>query len=119
MSATFIRESIKTDLWTKIERTLPDKITGPALLFRIIREHQAQGATVLRNLEDKLRKLKLSEEPGDDVITHSNKVTEIACRIVGSRSAPRNLNLLVANTYQNSTTKHFELEALRIINDID
>ena len=119
MSATFIRESIKTDLWTKIERTLPDKITGPALLFRIIREHQAQGATVLRNLEDKLCKLKLSEEPGDDVITHSNKVTEIACRIVGSRSAPRNLNLLVANTYQNSTTKHFELEALRIINDID
>ena len=119
MSANFLRESIKSDLWTKIERSLPEKATGPELLYRIIHEHQAQGATVLRNLEDTLRKLKLSQEPGEDVISHSNKVTEVARRIVGSGSPPKDLNLLVANTFLDSTTKQFELEALRIVNEID
>ena len=119
MSANFLRESIKSDLWTKIKCSLPEKVTGPRLLYQIIHEHQAQGAMVLWNLEDMFCKLKLSQEPAKDVISHSNKVTDVARQIVGSGSPPKDLNLVVANTFLDSMTKQFKLEALCIVNEIN
>ena len=107
-------DSIKLDLWDKIDTNVTYNTTGPELFMEIILHQQQLEDSAIWNLVDQLKRLKLSKEPAQNVENHVKKVTKLAQQIEGSRTAPRDLISLVAQTFLGAEVVSFNMEANRL-----
>ena len=119
MSAKFLQNSVSLDLWMSVEKDLPTNATGPEILFKIITSHQMVTSSAIRTLVKKLEAMNLKAEPGENVLTFSDKLSEMTRRIEGSGQAPRDLSVLVASRFLGTSTIAFEISAAQLHNEVD
>ena len=93
--------SIDLKLWSRIEKDLPlgGDVTGPEVLRVIVLHLQQINSSSVRQLVKELEKLKLRDEPGQNVLTFGDKVLEVARRIDRTGMAPKDLTLVVASRF--------------------
>ena len=60
--------------------------TGSEIFLAATHQLQLTNASSIRTLVDKLKGLKIADEPGQDVDEFAKKVAEIATRIEGTRA---------------------------------
>lgn len=63
--------------------------------------------------------MKLKVEPGENVLTFSDKLSKITRRIEGSGQASRDLSILAASRFLETSTIAFELSAAQLHNKVD
>lgn len=87
MSGKFLLNSLNDEMLTRTEQelgqTLSDAINGPDVFRAVIALHSMLNDSTERQFVEKLQKLKLTDEPGEDVSNFSNKVLSIAHHIEG------------------------------------
>jgi hypothetical protein len=110
-SGSAILASIKIELWEAIEKDLGYDASGPEVFNAIVRKQQQVNSSSVRALVVTLSKMRLNDEPGQDVESFGNKVIEMSRRIEGTGSAPSDLSVLVATTFLNSEVLTFQLKA--------
>ena len=118
-SAKMLKNSIKQELWRKLDKSLPKSATGPQIFAAIIQEHQVATASAVRTLVKEIEELTIKKEPGEDVASLGDKITEIANRIDGTGQAPPDLPLVIATCFIGSTTMSFEFHANEIHNKVN
>ncbi len=114
-----VRDSISMALWSTIEKDLTFGASGPEVFAAIIDKVQQVSASAVRSLTNDLEELTITKVPRQDVDVFSSTVSELARRIEGSGAAPADLSVLVAKCFLNSDVKAFDLEALRLYNEVD
>jgi hypothetical protein len=93
-----IRNSISVDLWNQIESEISHDASGPEVLMAVIMAHQITSASFVQGMLEALKGAKLSQQPAEDVVELSKKLSELAARIEGSGPAPNNLAQVIAAT---------------------
>ena len=113
--------SIDLELWSRIEKDLPlgGDVTGPEVLSVIVLHLQQINSASVRQLVRELEKLKLKNEPGQNVLSFGDKVLEIARRIDGTGMAPKDLTLVVASRFLECDSFPFKIEASRTHREVD
>ena len=119
MSAKFLKNSVSLELWDTVQKDLPINAFGPQILYQIITSHQMVSASAIRSLVKTLEHMQLKTEPGENVLTFSDKIFDTASRIEGSGQAPRDLSVIVASRYLGTSTISFELHASQVHNEVD
>lgn len=119
MSAKFLKNSVSLELWDTVQKDLPINAFGPQILYQIITSHQMVSASAIRSLVKTLERMQLKTEPGENVLTFSDKIFDTASRIEGSGQAPRDLSVIVASRYLGTSTISFELHASQVHNEVD
>ena len=113
--------SIDLELWSRIEKDLPlgGDVTGPEVLSVIVLHLQQINSSSVRQLVRELEKLKLKDEPGQNVLTFGDKILEVARRIDGTGMAPKDLTLVVASRFLDCDSFLFKIEASRTHREVD
>lgn len=112
LSGKFLLNSLNDEMLTRTEQelghTLADSVTGPDVFRAVIALHSMLNDSTERQFVEKLQKLKLSEEPGEDVSEFSSKVLGIAHHIVGlTETGVSDLHTLIYSTFDGSSTPTF------------
>jgi len=108
-SGKFILASIKLSLWEIIEKEVGSSATGPQVFLAVVQEAQVSTASMVQVMTDDLKKMSLKQEPGQNVISFSSKIIEVARKIEGSILDVPNLNSLVLAPFL-----HCDVEAFRM-----
>ena len=78
------------------------------------------NASTIRKIDYELSKLKIINEPGQDVNAFARKITDLAAQIEGgSDSPPTDLSLTVCNTFLSSTEDTFKHRVFEIHNVVE
>ena len=112
MSGKFLLNSLNDEMLKRTEQelgqTLADAVTGPDVFRAVIALHSMLNDSTERQFVEKLQKLKLTEEPGEDVSEFANKVVSIAHHIVGlTETGVSDLHTLVYTSFDGSSTPTF------------
>ena len=119
-SGQALLSSIGPVLWDSVERQLPgDVATGPTVFVTIINLLQATNVGTVRKMVEELGAYQLEKEPGENVRTFSEKVTNTARKIIGTGHDVPDLSLVVARCYSSGTVQKFSLFADGIYNELD
>ena len=120
-SGRAILDSIGSEVWFRIEKELPRgrDPTGPEVFTSIIQNMKQVNSSSVRQLINKLEKMKLKDEPGQDVLSFGDKVTELARRIEGTGLGPKDLTLICAACFLKSDSFEFNIEASRLHREVD
>lgn len=118
-SGKAIMNSISLDLWETIEKDYGVGSNGPVTYAAVISKIQQVSASSIRTLVDKLKKLHLLNEPGQNVEVFGSKVIELARRIEGSGGAPKDLTSIVATCFTDCDVLAFQLKALAFSDLVD
>ena len=108
MAGEAIMNSITHGLWERIYRDVGSAPTGAAALHAIVQDAQVSTASMIQNLTNKLSQMSLKQEPGQDVLNFSEKITDLAQHLEGSAITIPNLESLVIAPYL-----HCDVEAFR------
>jgi hypothetical protein len=109
MSAKYMLGSVDSDMLKMLHSELRVRATGPEVFAAIVNFHQSLNLSAVRTLTEQLQKLKLKDEPAENVETFSQKIVSLAKRIQGAGpdSCPQDLHILVYDCYKGSTTGEF------------
>ena len=118
-SGKFILASISNQLFTMVISNLGDTApSGPRTFKEIINITQQLDAMGVRELVDKLTRLRIEKEPAENVETFNQKLRPLATTIANCNGAS-DLDVLVAKTYINTSVDAFKIEALQNFNDLN
>lgn len=117
MSAKMLMASLDLDMLKKIESDVPKDATGPEVFAAVVNNHQSLSSSAVRGLTERLKGLKLSKEPAENVETFTDKVMDIAKRIQGTGpvSCPNDLAQLIYECYNGCSTRMFESHVTDLI----
>ena len=87
-SAKALRNSVTNEMWQSIENDLPQRLTGPEVFKAIVMKYRFINTSTIRTLTNELTSMKLINEPGQNVISFSKKVYDIATQIEGGAEYP-------------------------------
>ena len=87
-SAKALRNSVTHEMWQSIENDLQERATGPEVFKAIIMKYRFINTGTLRALTNELAQMSLINEPGQDVLSFSRKVHDIAAQIEGGSDNP-------------------------------
>lgn len=118
-SYKMIQGSISTKLWASVERDLPTNPSGPEILMHIINVHQIVSSSTVRKMIKDLEKMSIKNEPGQNVETFADKVSDMARLIDGTAQSPNDLNTIVASTFMGSSTLQFEIDIGQMYKECD
>jgi hypothetical protein len=118
-SGRAIMNSISLDLWETIEKDVGVGANGPVTYAAVISKIQQVSASSVRSLVDKLKKMHLLQEPGQDVEIFGSRVIEMTRRIQGSGLAPTDLTSIVASCFIDCDVLAFKLKALSFFDLVD
>lgn len=112
MSGKFLLNSLNDEMLTRTEQelgqTLSDSVNGPDVFRAVIALHSMLNDSTERQFVEKLQRLKLTDEPGEDVSNFSNKVLSIAHHIDGlTEAGVSDLHTLIYTTFDGSSTATF------------
>ena len=87
---------------------MPERATGPVVLKAIIMKYRYINTSAIQTLTNELASMKIINEPGQNVLSLSKKVYDIAAQIEGgSEHPPSDLSYLVTCTYLTATVELF------------
>jgi hypothetical protein len=119
-SGEAIMNSISLDLSETVEKDVGGSAGEAVTCAAVICEIQQGSASSVQSLVDKLKKMHLFQEPGQDVeIFGSIKVIELTRHTQGSGLAPTDLTSIVAGCFVDNDALAFKLEALDFFNAVD
>lgn len=112
MSGKFLLNSLDDEMLKRTEQELgqtgTEEVTGPSVFAAVIALHSVLNDSTERQFVEKLQKLKLKNEPGEDVSVFANKVLAIAHHITGlSETGVRDLHTLIYTAFNESSTPTF------------
>ncbi len=84
-SGRVIMGSATQPLWEMLEKEVGANPTGPRVFLAIVQQAQTMTASLVQTLVNKLMKLSLKQIPAQDVEVLCGIITELCCRINGSR----------------------------------
>jgi hypothetical protein len=120
MSGTFLRGSVTTEMWRALEPVIKKRIEGPRIFVAVVRAHQHVGASAVRELLLEIQKLKIYNEPAENVEDLSTKIYVIASKIVGmviATDVPKDLAEVCASCFLKTKTLAFNIRATKIHQD--
>jgi len=118
MSGTYMRNSIKIDLWRALEQTLQGRYEGPQIFVAIVRQHQVVGPLIVRELMAEIQAMNIQEEPGENVANMATKIYGICRRISGmvrTNEIPPDLPEICARVFLNTKTTTFNVVMTNIL----
>ncbi len=118
MSGTYLRNSIKIDLWRALEQTLQGRYEGPRIFVAIVRQHQVVGPLIVRELMADIQAMNIQQEPGENVANMATKIYRICKRITGMVRAskiPPDLPEICAQLFLNTKTTTFNVVMTNIL----
>jgi hypothetical protein len=112
LSAKFILNSLDTEMLRRTENEIGNALqrapTGLEVFGAVISLYSVLNDSTERHFTDKLLKLHLADEPGQNVMTFSDKVLQIARQIAGiSDNRTRDLHTLVYQTFKGCSNPEF------------
>jgi Zinc knuckle len=110
----FIMNSITLPLWSIIEKEVGCNPSGPAALHAIVQDAQVSTASMVQSLINQLKSLSLKHEPGQDVISFSNKVMEIARKLESTFIPVPNLEALILEPFTECDVEAFRTYATQL-----
>ena len=119
MSGSMIKNSIHEDLWRLIEPDVGYSANGVHIFVAAVQHIQINSAATNRLLVDQLRAMTLSDEPGQNVNTFSQKVIDLASRIDSGSGHCSDLSSLVLKTFLSASCKTFYNRAVTHYNEAD
>ena len=87
-SAKALRNSVTNEMWQSIENDLPQSLTGPEIFKATVMKYRFFNTSTIRTLTNELTSMKIINEPGQNVISFSQKVYDIAAQIEGGAKNP-------------------------------
>lgn len=120
MSGKFLLNSLDDEMLKRVEQELgqtgAEDVTGPSVFAAVIALHSVLNDSTERQFVEKLQKMKLKDEPGEDVAFFSNKVLSVAHHITGlSEHGVRDLHTLIYTSFNESTTPTFATAVSNLI----
>ena len=119
---TFARTAVFNSIGPNLQHRLlskPAQTSGIGLTFTILSMLSSGSASVARTLVNKLQKLKLEEQPQEDVEAFCAIITELCRRIEASGHIPEDLALIVAGLFLSTSVSLFRSHAERLYNTLD
>ena len=98
-SGKAVLASITFELWENIEKYLEYDTSGPGIFCGIIQNQKQVNSSAVCALVQALKKMRLVDEPGQDVENFGNKMAEMARHIIIIGPAPNDLSTLVATVF--------------------
>ena len=106
-SATFLKASLTSKFRNEIEHANGIDASGPQVLLSIIERKLSLQVSLQRELITKLEKLKITDEPGENIPHFNTKVKDLCEAIEKCGPAPADLNLLVMTCFVNCSVTIF------------
>ena len=91
--------SITLELWETIKKDLGYNASGPEVFCAITQNQQLVNFSAVRALFQALKKMRLTDKPGQDVGTLGNKMEKMAHQISITVSTPIELSTLLATVF--------------------
>ena len=93
--------SITLKFWDTVEKYLRYDASYPKFFCTTIQNHQQVNSSAICTLFQALQKMRLMDEPGQDVETFGNKMDEMYRRFSGTVSPPIYLYTLIVTDFIN------------------
>jgi hypothetical protein len=112
LSAKFILKSLSIDMLRRTESEIGNGLDQPAngleVFSAVIALHSVLNDSTERHYVTQLQKLKLVKEPGENVMTFTDKVLGLARHINGISSNTNDLHVLIYSTMTGSSNEVFK-----------
>ena len=111
--------SIDAQILIDVQKYIDSAMTGPHLYWTIMTHIHSTTSPAMRTLIDKLRDMRLKDEPGENVETYTNKVDAICMQLQGANKSPADVSVLVTIGLKTSTVEEFRLRFIGIYNELE
>ena len=106
-SATYLINSLTPKFRREVQNSVGLAETGLEVFICILRRKFVVAVSLQRELIEKLQKMYLVKEPGENIPSFKLKILELCESIESSGPPPADLNLLVMKAYINSQVPMF------------
>jgi hypothetical protein len=118
-SGVAMMNSIGPTLHADLQKFITGNLLGPVIFMMIVDRIQSSSASVWRNVVTKLRKMRLNEEPGENVDTFSDKITGYCSSLEGANKLPEDITVILAEAFAACTVEVFRIKFLNIFERCD
>ena len=118
-SGAALMNSIGSNLHADLQKFITGDLCGPIVFMLIVNRVQASSASVWRKVVDKLKKLRLCEEPGENVDTFCDKITGYCRSLEGADKLPEDITSILAEAFCTSTIELFRIKFVTIFDNCD
>jgi hypothetical protein len=118
-SGFMIKNSLTPELLNQVEKTIGIEPHGITALLACVTAIQNNSSPAYCKLIKELETLRLTNEPGQDVHAHSDKVEDLAKRIEVVPGLCSDIITLVCATFVGSCNKMFDAKVIAHYNDAD
>jgi Zinc knuckle len=118
-SGRAVMASLKSEFWELLRAVVPMDASGPVLFLAVIYHLQQTSAAAVRLLLKELQVLNLVQEPGQNVVSFVQKVSDKCRTIAGTGAAPPDLATMVAALFLNADVRAFDNLAITIHDQVE
>jgi hypothetical protein len=93
--------------------------TGPVIFMLIIERIVTSSSQTWRNMTNELQKLRLSQEPGENVEAFASKVNYLCRTLEGANQLPPDAAVLVSQCFMTSAVEVFKIKFMGIYGELD
>jgi hypothetical protein len=119
MSGTALMNSIGPTLHSDLQKFITGTLMGPVVFMLIVSRIQSSSASSWRAMVDALKAMRLSQEPGQNVDTFSDKISSYCRQLEGANKLPEDITVLLAECYMDCTVEAFKIQFLTLFNLCD
>ena len=109
-SATFLLNSINTEMRKEILPLCRPNITGPELWMRLVSDIYADTIQRMELLKDEVRNIQLKNFKGENVKEYATKVMEICTELENAMALPANICITINNQLVKCSVADFRIE---------
>jgi hypothetical protein len=120
-SGLLMLKTIGPTLRGEIQKFINDPATntGPFIFMLIIERIITSSSQTWRNMINDLQKLRLSQEPGENVEAFSVKVNHLCRTLEGANQLPPDAAVLVSQCFMSSAVEVFKIKFMGIFGELD
>jgi hypothetical protein len=104
-----IKDSVDPVLWSQVVDDIGCDPAGPVALLAVAQTIHQTSASSSRQLVDQLVKMMLTDQPGENVLKFSKKLSDLAKRIECCKEQCADLDAIVAKCFMSATNESFRV----------
>lgn len=118
-SGTALMKSIGPNLHSDLQKFIVGTLLGPVVFMQIVSRIQSSSSSVWRAMVDSLKALRLRQEPGENVDSFSDKITEYCRSLEGANKLPDDVTVILTEAYMDCTVESFKYQFVSLFNQCD
>jgi hypothetical protein len=120
-SGLLMMKTIGPTLKGEIQKSINSEAskTGPVIFMLIIERIVTSSSQTWRNMINELQKLRLSQEPGENVEAFASKVDHLCRTLEGANQLPPDAAVLVSQCFMASAVEVFKIKFMTIFGELD